>query len=137
MKTINVTVTFDDAALVDLLTHAIEKGTTHCIEILERIEKGAKAEPVPLVPSAPPVAPPAQPVIVEKTPPSEKLLDAKAIAKMLGLSVRTIWRLSDGGQMPKPVRLGSAVRWKTDEINRWIESGCPKVEQRGVPKNRR
>ena len=54
------------------------------------------------------------------------LLNVKEVAEMLGLSERTIYRLSDAGSMPTPVKLGSSVRWRRSELETWIENGCPK-----------
>ena len=53
------------------------------------------------------------------------LLTVKEVAEMLGLSERTVYRLSDAGNMPRPVKLGAAVRWRTKELEAWIEDGCP------------
>ncbi len=60
------------------------------------------------------------------------LLDVKGVAALLGgCSTRHVYRLSDGGKMPPPVRLGGLVRWRRDEIQDWIANGCPTV--RHVP----
>ena len=53
------------------------------------------------------------------------LLTVKEVAEMLGLSERTVYRLSDAGNMPSPVKLGAAVRWRVKELDSWIEEGCP------------
>lgn len=53
------------------------------------------------------------------------LLDADALAQELGVSIRTVRRLDAAGKLPKPVRLGAAVRWRRDEIIRWIQADCP------------
>lgn len=55
------------------------------------------------------------------------LVDVKTVAQMLGCSSRTVYRLSDSGRMPRPVRLGSLVRWRADEVRDWIDSGCKLV----------
>jgi len=60
------------------------------------------------------------------------LLSAPQVAAQLGFSVRTIWRLESAGKLPRPIRLGRSVRWRRDEIVRWILAYCP--EQRS-PKN--
>jgi len=52
-------------------------------------------------------------------------VDANQLAEMLGLSVRTIRRLDCSGKLPKPVRIGGAVRWRRDEIDAWLAVGCP------------
>ena len=58
---------------------------------------------------------------------SAKLLDVQAVAEMLDCSTRHIYRLSDAGCMPAPVRLGSLVRWSAVAIREWIEGGCKPV----------
>ena len=54
-----------------------------------------------------------------------RMLDAKELAGVLKLGVRTIWRMNDAGKLPEPVRLGSSVRWREDAIQEWLDSGCP------------
>ena len=56
---------------------------------------------------------------------SAKLLDVRAVAEMLGCSARHVYRLSDAGKMPGPLRLGSLVRWSKTAIETWIDQGCP------------
>jgi excisionase family DNA binding protein len=56
-----------------------------------------------------------------------QLLDVKAVAELLGCSVRHVYRLSDAGRMPAPVKLGSLVRWSASAIREWIDQGCPSV----------
>ena len=58
---------------------------------------------------------------------SAKLLDVRGVAEMLGCSTRHIYRLSDAGRMPSPVKLGSLVRWRANAINEWIDDGCKPV----------
>lgn len=54
-----------------------------------------------------------------------ELLDVRAVAALLGgCSTRHVFRLADAGRMPKPIRLGSLVRWRRAEVMRWIEGGC-------------
>lgn len=65
-----------------------------------------------------------------------KLLDVKAVAQLLGCSARHVYRLSDGGKMPAPVRLGALVRWRLDGpggLRMWIAEGCPAV-RKGAPR---
>jgi excisionase family DNA binding protein len=56
-----------------------------------------------------------------------QLLDVQAVAEMLGCSQRHVYRLSDAGRMPSPVKLGSLVRWSAAAIREWIEGGCKPV----------
>ena len=60
---------------------------------------------------------------------SAKLLDVRAVADLLGCSPRHVYRLSDAGRMPSPVKLGSLVRWSAVAIWEWIDQGCPSVRQ--------
>ena len=60
--------------------------------------------------------------------PAAQLLDVTAVAEMLGCSARHVYRLSDAGRMPRPVKLGSLVRWKATgpgSLAEWIDQGCP------------
>lgn len=64
------------------------------------------------------------------------LIDVQAVASMLGCSSRHVYRLSDAGRMPTPVRLGSLVRWQRTSVEAWIAGGCKTVRsttaKRGV-----
>ena len=53
------------------------------------------------------------------------LLSAGNLARVLGTSTRTVWRLDAAGKLPRAVRLGGAKRWRRPEIEVWIEAGCP------------
>ena len=59
------------------------------------------------------------------------LITAAEFAGMLQVSVRTLWRLRSAGQVPAPVRLGGAVRWRFDEVKKWIADGCRKPSDLG------
>ena len=62
---------------------------------------------------------------------SAKLLDVQAVAEMLVCSARHVYRLSDSGRMPAPVKLGTLVRWRRSTgdprtgLQDWIDAGCP------------
>jgi excisionase family DNA binding protein len=55
-----------------------------------------------------------------------QLLTTEQVAKLLGCSPRTVYRLADGAKLPRPRKLGSMVRWPRGEIVAWIEAGCPR-----------
>ena len=59
------------------------------------------------------------------------LITAAEFAEMLKVSVRTLWRLRSAKQVPEPVRLGGAVRWRLDEVTKWIAAGCRASKERG------
>ena len=53
------------------------------------------------------------------------LCDVKTVSEILGCSTRHVYRLSDSGRMPAPLRLGSLVRWNRARVQEWIDAGCP------------
>ncbi len=61
-----------------------------------------------------------------KKPPVDEsfLIDSKEVAKMLGISDRTLWRMRQEGMIIKPVSIGKAVRWNIDHLKKWIDEGC-------------
>lgn len=54
-----------------------------------------------------------------------KLLTAKALARCLSVSVRQTHRMNRAGLVPAPLRIGGCVRWREDEISRWLQCGAP------------
>jgi excisionase family DNA binding protein len=58
------------------------------------------------------------------------LLTALQVATMLGVSKRQVWRLASAGILPGRIKIGKLVRWRRDEIERWIVKGCPKGQRR-------
>lgn len=58
---------------------------------------------------------------------SAELLDVGAVAAMLNCSRRHVYRLADGGRLPRPVKLGQLVRWRRAELLQWLDEGCPAV----------
>ena len=71
-----------------------------------------------------------------------ELVDVRGVSAMLACSQRTVWRLSDGGKMPLPIRIGKLVRWRRKDLEEWIQRGCPAgpsrrsmgTTRRGVPR---
>jgi excisionase family DNA binding protein len=59
-----------------------------------------------------------------------QLLDVKAVAEILGVSTRHVYRLADAGRMPRPVKLGALVRWSRANLDEWIAAGCPNDRNR-------
>ena len=60
-----------------------------------------------------------------------ELLDVLAVAELCGCSARTVRRLADAGRMPRPIKLGSLVRWRRAELEAWMAAGCPCQERGG------
>jgi len=45
------------------------------------------------------------------------LLTARQVADLLGVHVRTVWRYSQTGIIPQPIRLGQrTVRWRLSDL---------------------
>lgn len=65
------------------------------------------------------------------------LISAAEVARLLQVSTRTLWRQLSAGQIPKPVRFGGTVRWRVEEIRKWIAEGCPLPEPRENERRRR
>ena len=53
------------------------------------------------------------------------MLDVDSVASLLNCPARHVYRLADSGRMPRPIRLGSLVRWNRAELDDWIARGCP------------
>ena len=49
------------------------------------------------------------------------LLDVRAVARLLGVGPRTVWRLRDAGDLPAPVRIGRLIRWRREALLRWLD----------------
>jgi predicted DNA-binding transcriptional regulator AlpA len=52
------------------------------------------------------------------------LVDVKEVSRLTSLSERYVWKLRADGEMPAPIKIGSAVRWRYAEILEWIGGGC-------------
>ena len=57
-----------------------------------------------------------------------QLITAEQLGGILGVSVRTVWRLRSAGKLPLPVQLGGSIRWKRGEVEAWIDANCPNLE---------
>jgi len=68
--------------------------------------------------------------IQNNTTESARLLDVGAVAALLGVSSRHVYRLADGGRMPRPLKLGGARRWDRVAVETWIADGCPATATR-------
>ena len=64
------------------------------------------------------------------SPGSTSLLKADDMAKLLKISVRTLWRLVSSGRVIAPIRLTGNTRWQRDQVEKWINAGCPAVSFR-------
>jgi predicted DNA-binding transcriptional regulator AlpA len=73
-----------------------------------------------------PMDAPETPPDVAPTTGTPALMTSVDLAGELQISERTIRRLEITGKIgPRPVNIGRAVRYRREEIARWIEAGCP------------
>lgn len=49
--------------------------------------------------------------------------------KLLDLSEWTVWGMANSGRIPKPIRIGRAVRWSYEELRAWVNAGCPPQDE--------
>jgi predicted DNA-binding transcriptional regulator AlpA len=59
------------------------------------------------------------------------LMSVDDVAMEIGCCGRSVRRWVDSGRMPKPIRLGSLMRWQRAVIEKWIADGCPNVRHSG------
>jgi predicted DNA-binding transcriptional regulator AlpA len=53
------------------------------------------------------------------------LIPADVAGPMCGRSEASWWRDHAAGRNPAPVKLGGRTLWRTEELRRWVEAGCP------------
>ena len=53
--------------------------------------------------------------------PLEPLLTVEDLERLLRVNRRTVARLCQRGQLPKPMKLGGSNRWKAEEIAETLE----------------
>ena len=56
-------------------------------------------------------------------------LNVKQVAALLGVSARHIYRMADGGLMPRPFKLGGLNRWHRPAIEAWLADGAKPVRK--------
>jgi excisionase family DNA binding protein len=57
-----------------------------------------------------------------------RLIDVETVASILNVSTRHIYRMAEAGLMPRPLKLGAAIRWDRQVLQSWIDSGCHEVD---------
>lgn len=63
--------------------------------------------------------------------PEVMALSVREVARLLGISVRTVWRLVAAGDLPQPVRVGRAARWDRQTLVDWWEAKTSRKAQDG------
>jgi predicted DNA-binding transcriptional regulator AlpA len=57
--------------------------------------------------------------------PAPLLVPAEVAGPMCGRSEASWWRDSAAGRIPAPIKLGHSTLWRVEELQSWIEAGCP------------
>lgn len=58
-----------------------------------------------------------------KHPSEDKLLKASEVAEWLGVSMSTVYRWVEAGNLPKPYVIGeAATRWRVGDLVKWLET---------------
>ena len=54
-----------------------------------------------------------------------KILRPIHLAKLLGVSTSTIWRMEKAGKLPPKYKISDrVVGWRQQDIDQWLESEC-------------
>ncbi len=69
-------------------------------------------------------------MIAENKPPDDgledvKLLNGKALAGCLSVSLRQLHRMNRSALIPAPLRIGGCTRWRAAEVAAWLRAGSP------------
>ncbi len=50
------------------------------------------------------------------------VINVREVAELLGVSARTVWRMSQRGEIPAPIRLGDrVVRWRLSDLREHLD----------------
>ena len=60
---------------------------------------------------------------MSNTTESIKMLDVRELAELLGISIRSVWRMVAAGELPSPVRIGGGriVRWRLARVQKFVD----------------
>ena len=71
---------------------------------------------------------------LDNTQPASQFLDIVALAEQLQVSRTTVKRWHKSRAMPAGIRIGPRLlRWDREQIQRWIEAGCPACDTPSEP----
>jgi prophage regulatory protein len=51
--------------------------------------------------------------------------DARLLARLLRLGLRTVRRMDSSGELPAPLKIRGRVCWRLSEIRAWLRAGAP------------
>ena len=58
-----------------------------------------------------------------------RLITFAQAARFMEVHIRTLRRLVDAGKVPRPRRIGGAVRFDLIELHAWVDWGCPPARE--------
>jgi predicted DNA-binding transcriptional regulator AlpA len=59
------------------------------------------------------------------------LVPVGEVARLTGLSERTIWAMSASGEMPSPEKCKARRLWSYTKLVAWVDGGCQPVQGAG------
>jgi len=66
----------------------------------------------------------------DTAPGGPELLTLPQVAKLCGVSPRTLWGWAESGIAPAPLKIGKhTVRYSRSAYLAWIEAGCPRCDK--------
>ena len=68
----------------------------------------------------------------EPIEPQSELIDIEYLATRLGCSTRHVRRLAAIGRIPRPIKLGTLLRWLKTDIDQWMTAGCPHCGKKAI-----
>jgi predicted DNA-binding transcriptional regulator AlpA len=74
------------------------------------------------------VAVPPSVLLGEPTAVQARQVPAKIAAVIAGVSLPTWHRLRAARKVPDPCRLGGRVMWNVEELQNWVDAGCPDAD---------
>lgn len=62
-------------------------------------------------------------------PNNAKLLSVSQVALMLGWGESVVRQRDKAGLLPKAIKTGGTIQWNRQELNSWMNAGCPARQQ--------
>ena len=53
---------------------------------------------------------------------SDRLLSRRQLQDLLGVSRTTLYRMLADGSLPEPVRLGRLLKWRSRDVERYLDT---------------
>ncbi len=55
------------------------------------------------------------------------LMTSEDVARRLRVSKASLWRMRSTGKLPPPIHIGGIVRWRAEDVEKWVKDGCPEL----------